>query len=316
MAPRSLRYGNVVLPIREDLTERDKLFVPPWDPDIEADEKLETALALGIDMDLPVMVVGPTGCGKSKTLLNMARALNQPLRRVNLFGDIRSADLLGEKSLEPDPETGESVVVWRDGVIPDCKRNGYWLLLDEIDACPASIGFTIQALLEPGHPLLLTGNNGEMVEEDRPGLRIFATANTLGKGDDAGIYAGTNLMNEATLDRFLVEQVDYLPARKEAEVLVKQGLPLAIAEKVVEAARLVRAGFKKSECTSTLSTRRLVAWVRIAKRMSGASATTLPDLQLAYALAVGNKLPPEDAKFFAGVVQRVLSMSVLPKDKP
>lgn len=315
MAPKSLRYGTVTLPIRDDLTDRDQLFVPKWDADIEADEALERAIALGADMDIPVMMVGPTGCGKTRTLLNMACALNQPVRRVNLFGDIRSADLLGEKSLEPDATTGESVVVWRDGVIPDCKRNGYWLLLDEIDACPASIGFTIQALLEPGHPLLLTGNNGEVVEQEvsGPGIRIFATANTLGRGDDTGIYAGTNLMNEATLDRFLVEKVDYLPAAKEAEVLVKQGLSAVTAAKVIEAAALIRSGFTKAECTSTLSTRRLVAWVRIARRMTAAGAVGLPELAAAYNLSVGHKLPPEDSKFFAGVMQRVLTITVREK---
>jgi cobaltochelatase CobS len=230
------------------------------------------------------------------------------VRRVNLFGDIRSADLLGEKTLEAID--GESVVVWRDGPVAEAKRRGYWLLLDEMDACPPNIAFVLQALLEPGNPLVLAANNGEVVEQevDGPGLRIFATANTLGRGDSTGIYAGTNLLNEAFLDRWLVHAVSYLSADAEVAVLVRAGLPNAFAKKLREAAELVRAGFDKGETTATLSTRRLVAWARLSAAFSTSTPWLAPGgaLRVGYQLALENKLPAEERRFFGGVMQRVL----------
>lgn len=292
------------------LDERSRFFVPKWNENIEMDRTISRVIALGEKLDAPILLVGPTGCGKTSHITNMANFLGRPCRRINMFGDIRTGDLIGEKTVEIDPATGQSVVVWRDGVITDCKRNGYWLIIDEIDAMPPGIAFVLQSLLEPGHPLTLAANGGELVEQETPGpgLRIFATANTLGFGDSSGIYTGTNVLNAAFLDRFLVAKVDYLPAEEEAALLApKVG---EWGKKLVEFARLIRAGAAKGETTATVSTRRLVSWVTVAAQFSdkplSASNDARDALREAYGLVVRDKLSDEDRQYFDGVCRRVL----------
>jgi cobaltochelatase CobS len=301
-----LDFGGIHLAVAPDSGDpRAAAFVPEWDETMILDPKVEALIALSIDLDTPLLMVGPTGCGKTRTLCNMAAALNTPLRRINLHGDVRMADLLGERSLEVDPETGQAVVCWRDGVVADCKRNGWWLLLDELDACPSNIAFVLQALLEPGHPLTLTGNAGEVVEQegDGPGFRIFATANTLGRGDSAGIYHGTQALNEAFLDRFFVAAVSYPAPEKERELLAKIGVIMPTAAKMVEAAGLIRAGFDRGETLVTLSTRRLVAWATVSSRLERAGAKG--HTATGFAATIGNKLAAEDRQYVDGVIQRV-----------
>lgn len=297
----SLKFGNVEIAVRGDLPPEAAPFVPEWDDHHEFDEGLLESLAVGLALDVPVLVVGPTGCGKTSTVRNLAAAVSQPVRRINLHGDVRSADLIGEKTLEVDKASGESITEWRDGVLPDAWRNGYWLLLDEFDAMPPHVAFILQAALEGGD-LVLADNHGEVIPR-HPNTRIIATANTIGRGDETGLYTGTNVLNEATLDRFSVVEVDYVSEKQEAKIVhTRTGLALKEAEKLVKAATEIRSALDRGDCFATLSTRRLVAWGRF--------AVALGSVQKAYGLAVRNKLSPEDREFFDGVIQRVVGIAV------
>ena len=294
-----LKFGNVEVAVREGLAPRDVMFVPDLDEHHEFDEGVLETLATGVSLDVPVLMVGPTGSGKTTTVRNLAAALGQPVRRINLPGKVRAADLLGEKVLEVDEATGEVETTWRDGVLPDAWRHGYWLLLDEFDAMPAHVAFVIQSALEGGD-IVLANNHGEAVPR-HPLTRIIATANTIGRGDETGLYSGTNVLNEATLDRFCVAEVGYLSPKSEATVLVRRtGIKRTTAHKMVDCARQVREALDRGDCYATLSTRRLVAWGRFAVAMGS--------VEKAYRLTVRGKLGDEDARFFDGIVQRALDI--------
>lgn len=315
--------SQIVLPFPvgkwDNLSPREKFFLPEWDETFHMDLEVERTIALGLLLDKPVMLVGPTGSGKTTAVKNMAYALGWPLSRINFSGDTRASDVLGEKTIEVDPATGQSVIRWVDGVIPDAKRNGRILLLDEIDACPPEIAFVLQSLLEKGHPLTLTGNNGEVVTQEceGPGLRIFATANTVGKGDSSGIYAGTRNQNAAFLDRFLVKRVGYLPKAAEIEVLTAAGVGKGEAERLVEVARVVREGAARGDTTETFSTRRLVMLADVSRAFRDArlNKTSAPlkveDLAAAYPVVIGDKLSDEDFKYFGGVISRIFASGPL-----
>ena len=301
-----LQFGAGSVELRNDLTDYDRDHIPSIDENFHIDEAHFENLAVCIENDLNALLVGPTGCGKSTAIEFLAGLVDQPVRRVNLHGDFRAADLLGEKVLEPDEETGSDSIVWRDGVLPDAMRRGHWIILDEFDACPASIAMTVQAVLEPGHPLTLAANHGEVVPV-HPNFRVFATGNTLGRGDESGLYAGTNMLNEATLDRFIVIDCDYPSEQLETDIIVsKTGLSRSMAALMVESAIIIRRALVEGDVFSTFSTRRLLAWASLTMKFGGDTFAA----GKAYKLTVSNKLGTEDREFFAGVVQRVMGVNV------
>lgn len=292
--------SGVELHRRDSLNMYDKAFVPVHDPHWQVGaremDKME-AIAVALDEHENVFDVGPTGCGKTAGVYQLAAALNQPVRKIPLSGDTRVGDFFGQMVVEVDEKTGQAVTRWRDGVFTEAMRLGHWILLDEIDGCPPAILFSLHSVLEKGGHLTLAGNGGEVVQP-HPEFRVFATANTLGRGDDTGMYTGTNILNEAFLDRFgVVVQSDYPEAETETAILVKKtGVAKGRAEKMVEVARRVRESAAADQLYCTFSTRRLLAWA--------SKAVKLKNVQLAAEVTVLNKLNPVDRAVVAGLIQR------------
>jgi cobaltochelatase CobS subunit len=291
--------SGVHLCLREHLTPADRSRVPDHDPNWEMDasatEKWE-CYAIAVAERENLLDVGPTGCGKTAGIFQFAATLNQPVIRFNLSGDARVAQFVGEKAVDIDHETKQAIVVWRDGVLTQAMRNGWWLILDEVDSCPPQILFVLHSVLEKGGTLTLAENGGERVVP-HPSFRVFASANTLGRGDDSGLYEGTNVLNEAFLDRFgIVLQSDYPDATTEVNILVsKAGIAKPEAQKMRKVAEKVREGLKNEECECTFSTRRLIAWATKSKFMPAPAAAKITIL---------NKLSGDDKVFVGDIIQR------------
>jgi cobaltochelatase CobS len=298
--PEHLYFGESKLPVMIDLSEADSAIVPEHDPNYKFwnKEALEST-ALAIELDMNLLLVGPTGCGKTSMVEELASLCNQPTTRVNLDGDVRSSDFLGQMNLVVDPVTSQTVTKWTDGVLPAAMRNGYWLILDEMDAAPASILMTIQAVLESGHKLTLKENSGELIKA-HPNFRIIATANTLGRGDESGLYVGTNVLNEATLDRFgIVIEYSYPNVKQEASIIkAKTGIDTETARAMCSVAKKIRDGADNDECNCTFSTRRILNWATLSVKLS--------DTARGARLAVLGRLGSDDRAYVRGVMQRVL----------
>ena len=198
-------------------------------------------------------VTGLSGNGKTTMVMQACANLNRECFRVNITSATDEDDLLGGFRLI----NGETV--WQDGPVVNAMRRGAVLLLDEIDL-GTHLMMCLQSVLE-GKGIYLKKIN-EWVQP-AAGFTIFATANTKGKGSDDGRFAGTNIMNEAMLDRFdwTLEQ-EYAPKSTEKRILLKKMKTLGCEDKdfagrLTEWADMIRRAFREGAIDEIITTRRL-----------------------------------------------------------
>ena len=207
----------------------------------------------------PAYISGPTGNGKSTMVEQICAKAKKPLIRVNLNMMTDEEQLIGSKTLN------ESNVEIVEGPVLIAMRTGCTLLLDEIDAGSANTLLCLQPILE-GKPYYFKLKNEMIVPA--AGFNIIATANTKGKGSDDGRYIGTNVLNEAFLERFAVTFEQEYPSAK-VEVKIVKNLMDAyscpdeeFAETLVKWADAIRKTFDDGGVDETITTRRMIHIVR------------------------------------------------------
>jgi MoxR-like ATPase len=207
----------------------------------------------------PAYISGPTGNGKSTMVEQICAKHKKPLIRVNLNAMTDEEQLIGSKTLRE----GNVEVV--EGPVLIAMRTGTTLLLDEIDAGAANTLLCLQPILE-GKPYYFKLKN-EMIIPAK-GFNILATANTKGKGSDDGRYIGTNILNEAFLERFAVTfNQEYPSAKIESKIVQNlmtayECLDVEFAETLVKWADAIRKTFDDGGVDETITTRRMTHIVR------------------------------------------------------
>ncbi|MDR2390529.1 MAG: MoxR family ATPase [Planctomycetota bacterium] len=267
--------------------------VPDADGRYNFDPVLARSVLLSLIANDRVLLVGPTGSGKSSLVVQLAARLNWPLRRVNLHGETGVSDFLGTFKARG----GE--VYFQYGLLPTAMREGQILVLEELDAATPEILFALQGVLEEEGTLTLAENGGEIVLP-QPNFRLVATANTLGRGDESGLYAGTNVLNASHLDRWdVVYSVGYPESVQETAIVREKApeVPAALVEGMINLARDVRKAVAEEQLYTTFSTRRLLAFARKISSLG---------LEQALAATVLNKLAPEERRVVAELAQRHL----------
>ncbi len=206
----------------------------------------------------PTFVTGLSGNGKTFSIEQACAQLGRELIRVNITIETDEDDLIGGFRLV----NGETV--WHNGPVIEALERGAILLLDEIDLASNKI-LCLQSVLE-GNGLFLK-KIGRYVEP-RDGFNIFATANTKGKGSDDGRFIGTNVLNEAFLERFPVTfEQEYPTVNNEVKILQAVSKTLGkvdedFCKRLVDWADIIRKTFYDGGIEDIISTRRLVHIIR------------------------------------------------------
>ena len=209
-------------------------------------------------MFYPTFITGLSGNGKTFSVEQACAQLKRELIRVNITIETDEDDLIGGFRLV----NGETV--WHDGPVIQALNRGAILLLDEVDLASNKI-LCLQSILE-GKGVFLK-KVGRFVKPAN-GFNIFATANTKGKGSDDGRFIGTNVLNEAFLERFaLTFEQEYPTPKTEQNILEKVAanygcLDKKFCENLATWGDIIRRTFKDGGIDEVISTRRLVHVIR------------------------------------------------------
>lgn len=203
----------------------------------------------------PVFITGMSGNGKSLSVVQAAANAKKELIRINVTAGTDEDDLIGSFRLV----NGETV--WQDGPIVEAMKRGALVLIDEIDMLNPNKAAALFTVLE-GKGVYIKKTNAFI--EPAPGFNVIATANTKGKGSDDGRFMGTNVLNEAFLERFPITlEYEYPGKTHEKKILGKVFNSLDIsddefAKNLVDWASIIRKTFDEQAVDELISTRRLV----------------------------------------------------------
>jgi len=202
----------------------------------------------------PIFITGLSGNGKTMSVTQACAEVKKELIRVNITIETDEDDLLGGYRLK-DGQT-----VWQNGPVIEAMERGALLLLDEIDLASNKI-MCLQPILE-GSGVFVKKINKFVKPKD--GFNVIATANTKGQGSDDGKFIGTNVLNEAFLERFPVTFEQKYPSVKIEEKILNSTLQATgksdkkFCTNLTTWADVIRKTYFDGGVDEIISTRRLV----------------------------------------------------------
>lgn len=268
-------------------------FTPEIDPHYQFPREELVMFLMGLSLDNTIFLQGHSGTGKTELVKQVAARLNYNLMQINFDGHLTRADLVGEPELKAG-ETG-----FRYGLIPQAFNTpGTLVLLDEVDACPPETAFVLQRAISEDRKFLLMETNE--VYPLHPQNKIVGTANTVGQGDDTGLYtAGTNIQNYSFMNRWqMILKLDYLSKDAEKKMLADRFPKVNdnIINGVVNVLETARTAYKNNELAFPLTTRDAVNWLE--------KISFFPLPMKAAKISFLHKMTIEDARVVGEAIQR------------
>ena len=279
-------------------------YAPRLDPDYAFQESARDVVCWFLYGNDALFLTGPTGCGKTSGIKQIAARLNYPVFEVTGHGRLELADLLGHLSVR------EGSMVFEPGALTLAMRYGGLFLLDEIDLISPDVTAGLNGILD-GSPLCLSENGGEIVAP-HPMFRFAATANTAGSGDESGLYSGAQRQNLALMDRFTVCQVDYPTEETEIALLTRKfpDLPHSLCSTMVAYAGEIRRLFiggsgVTQQIEVTFSTRSLIRWADLTVRYQSLARQGISPVRYALDRALGFRDSRETRAMMGELCQRM-----------
>ena len=211
-------------------------------------------LASFVDRGLPVLLIGPPGSGKTESVERLFAKRDQRLEIISCTPSMSADDFEGAIDLV------DGNTVFTPSACAEAVREGYGILLDEIDAAPAESCYSLYRALD-GKDMRIARKGFEGTIAPDPRFRAVGTQNTEGRGDDRGIHHGRSFQDEAFLDRWPnYIRVDYLPPETEMMVLRKRtGIGKKKASLILKVATELRRAFANDNLMLCTTMRRTLA---------------------------------------------------------
>ena len=244
---------NVVMNLVATNMEKQDLVPSPFEGFVPWGNYGNLKKIIKSGMFYPVFVTGLSGNGKTLMIEQLHAELKKELIRINITIETDEDDLLGGFRLV----SGETKFV--PGPVIEAMERGCTLLLDECDLGSNKL-LALQPVLE-GKGVFLKKINKWITPKD--GFNVMATANTKGKGSEDGRFIGTNILNEAFLERFAITiEQPYPAASTEKKIVIGSmkkysAVDKEFADNLVTWAEVIRKTFYDGGVDEVISTRRL-----------------------------------------------------------
>lgn len=289
-------------------------FVPEFDSFFIWNEGHLETVAHCIQSGDNLLIVGPTGCGKSSHVIQLASLLNWETTRYSCTDQLSTTKTIGQWLI-----IGEEMV-WVDGHLTHALRHGNIYLEEEVDFMDPSLRGEMHTIMEEGGTITLTARHPKTGRTFRETIhkhgdfRWISTANTIGLGDDSFMYHGTQFMNAAARDRYgVIIEMTYPKPETEIEIVIKktnntmeklgfqEKIEPSVAENMVRVATQVRNAFVNKQCNFAHTIRRNLNWARYYLLKGPEEATRL---------AILNFCSPSDKMITNGFVESIMGVHV------
>ena len=274
--------------------------VPRIDPNYIFREELLVRALHAVITNQRMYLQGHTGSGKTTLIEQIAAHLNWPFMRINFDSEITRMDLIGRDTLQD----GKSVFV--DGMLPRAMAGPYICAFDELDFCRPDVSYVMQSALE-GNGLNITEDGGRVVKPHAQ-FRMFGTGNTVGQGDEHGMYQGARPQSLAFLDRFTIwAKVPYLD-EKQRKNLLKSHYPALNdeeSETITKYSTEHLTAFEQSKVLQPISPRGILAIANALTFLNGIYPGDKKNIHRALTQTIVDRATEADAAVLKGLVDRV-----------
>jgi midasin len=191
-------------------------------PGTSVERNFHNLVRASITRRYPILLQGPTSSGKTSMIEHLAKLTGHRFLRINNHEHTSLDEYLGTYVSTP---TGE--FVFQEGILVQALRQGYWIVLDELNLAPSDVLEALNRLLDDNRELLVPET--QEVITPHPHFMLFATQNP------AGLYGGRKVLSRAFRNRFLELEFDDIPEDELEEILcLRCRIPPSYGARIVE----------------------------------------------------------------------------------